>query len=334
MIDPLLSVDTNAPAPSSHEIARGVLIDAADSLREVAARLDGRLDRAVEILLAHRGKVVVSGLGKSGIIGHKIAATLSSTGTPAVFLHASEAFHGDLGIYTPGDPTILLSKSGTTAELLRLIPILRDFQSPMIGIVGNVASPLAALVDVVLDAAVRREADPNDLAPTTSTTVALALGDALAIALLRARGFTPDDFARFHPGGQLGRNTRTTVAQIMHAAAQVACLAPDASVRQVVIEMTRRPLGAACVIDEARRLHGLITDGDLRRALLTHDDIRDLRAADIMTHSPITVAIGATLKTALRLMEDRPSQIAVLPVIDSDSDQCVGLIRLHDIYQA
>jgi arabinose-5-phosphate isomerase len=305
----------------------------AQALAVAADRLDHNLTKAVELLLAHDGKVVVSGIGKSGHVGQKIAATLASTGTPAVFLHAAEAVHGDLGIYTPGDPSILISKSGSTAELLRLIPILRQFRSPLIAIVGNLNSPIAKQADVVLDARVDREADPLNLAPTCSTTIALALGDALAVALMMARRFTDKDFARYHPAGQLGRNLWLKVADVMHQNEAVAWVKPDTPLRQVIIAMSQLPLGAACVVDESFHLLGIITDGDLRRVLLTHDDIRPLCAADCMTRQPITIAPEASLRDATRLMEDRPSQISVLPVVDSRSQHCLGLIRIHDIYQ-
>ena len=304
----------------------------AQAILDATTRLDGNLTQAVELILAHSGKVIVSGLGKSGHVGHKIVATLCSTGTPAVFLHPSEAVHGDLGIYSPGDPTILISKNGTTAELLRLIPILRQFQSPLIGIIGNLHSPLAEQVDIILDASVKSEADPNNLAPTSSSTVAMALGDALAVTLMLARDFTPEDFARYHPGGQLGRNLLLRVQDVMHSGDAVAWVSARDSLREVVIKMTELPLGAACVVESDGSLVGLITDGDLRRALRVHDDIRGLHAADVMTAQPVTISCTALLRDALRLMEERPRQISVLPVLDEQGHLCVGLIRLHDIY--
>jgi arabinose-5-phosphate isomerase len=241
--------------------------------------------------------------------------------------------HGDLGIYTPGDPSILISKSGSTAELLRLIPVLRQFRSPLIAIVGNLNSPMAKQADIILDARVEREADPLNLAPTCSTTTALGLGDALAVALMMARRFTDKDFARYHPAGQLGRTLWLKVAEVMHQNDAVAWVKPETPLRQVIIAMSQRPLGAACVVDEEFQLLGIITDGDLRRALLTHEDIRILQASDCMMRQPITITPEASLRDATRLMEDRPSQISVLPVVDSQSRRCLGLIRIHDIYQ-
>jgi arabinose-5-phosphate isomerase len=314
-------------------VARSVLQAESRAIAAAAARLDQCLARAVQLILDHQGKVVVSGVGKSGHIGQKIAATLASTGTPAVFIHAAEAVHGDLGIYTPGDPSILISKSGSTAELLRLVPILRQFRSPLIAIVGNPKSPLARQADIVMDAQVEREADTLNLAPTCSTTVALALGDALAVSLMHARQFSRQDFARYHPGGQLGRNLWLRVADVMHQGEDVAWVRLDTPLRQVIIAMTERPLGAACVVDEEFNLLGLVTDGDLRRALLAHEDIRQLRSADCMSRKPLTVAPEASLREAIRLMEDRSSQISVLPVLDPKTRRCLGLVRIHDIYQ-
>lgn len=304
-----------------------------ESISGAAGRLNGDFCRAVRLILEHSGKVVVTGVGKSGHIGRKIVATMCSTGTPAVFLHPTEAAHGDLGVCAPGDPTLIISKSGVTAELLRLVPTLRDLRSRLIGIVGNPASPLAAQMDVMLDASVEREADPGDLAPTASAIVALALGDALAVALMVARNFTAKDFRRCHPGGWLGANLRRRAKDPMHRGSEVAWASPEDSLKQVVIAMTRQPLGAACVVTEDRRLAGVITDGDLRRALEAYDDIRLLRAADIMTARPVMIDPEARLLDALRMMEDRPSQISVLPVVEPADGRCLGLLRLHDLYR-
>ena len=316
------------------EAARQAMEIEADAVARAAKRLDGNLSLAVNLILDQPGKVVVTGLGKSGHIARKLVATLCSTGTPAVFLHAAEASHGDLGIYARGDTTLMVSKSGTTKELLHLMPFLREFPSPRIGILGRPDSPLSREMDVVLDASVEREADPENLAPTASATVALVLGHALAVALMRARNFSPEDFRRFHPGGHIGRSLRMTVRQVFHASEEVARVELEDSLKRVVIAMSHFPLGAACVLDSAERLAGLITDGDLRRALQAHDDIRALYAADVMTTNPVTVGPDALLLDALRLMEDRPSQISVLPVVDPVNGRCLGLIRLHDIYRA
>ena len=311
--------------------ARAAMEIEADAIRGAAARLDGELIRAVELILAHPGKVIVTGIGKSGHVARKIVATLCSTGTAAVFLHPAEAVHGDLGIYTPGDPTVLLSNQGASAELQSLVPLLRQFRSPLIGIMGNKTSPLAAEMDVLLDASVEREADPHNLAPTASAVTALALGHALAIALMCARNFTPEEFGRFHPGGQIGRNLRLSVSTAMHTGDEVAWVGPETPLKEVIISMTRCPLGAACVVTKDNKLLGFLTDGDLRRALTNHDDIRAMRAVDAMTPKPVTVAPDATLGQALELMERRRSQISVLPVVD-DGGRALGLLRIHDIY--
>jgi len=309
---------------------KAIEIEAA-ALGEAGKRLDEQLIRAVDLILGHPGKVVVTGIGKSGHIARKIVATLCSTGTAAVFLHPTEAVHGDLGVYTPGDPTVLISKHGTSAELIKLLPVLHEFHSPLIGILGSRTSPLAGRMDVVLDASVEREADPHSLVPTASAVTALAIGHALAIALMTARGFTPEEFGKFHPGGQLGRNLRLAVRKAMHAIEEVAAVAPDTPLKQVIIAMTERPLGGACVVAGDGKLAGLITDGDLRRALTDHDDVRELRAAQVMTAKPVSIGPDASLGEALERMERRPSQISVLPVVDSEG-RALGLLRLHDIY--
>jgi len=313
--------------------ARRVLLAEAQALEEASSRLNGEFDRAVDLLDAHQGKVLVTGIGKSGIVAQKIAATFCSLGQPAVFLHPVEALHGDLGLYSPGDPTVVLSRSGNTGELLRLVTQLRTLKSPVVGILGAPESALRALMDVVLDASVRAEADPHNLAPTASAVVALGLGDALAVGLMERRGFTPEDFARFHPSGQLGRNLKLSVCDVMHPVDRVAVAAAGDPLRKVVIEMTQRSLGAACVLDAEGRLVGLVTDGDVRRALQRHDDIRGVLARDVMTVRPVTTTPEATVHEALRIMEDRPSQIAVLPVVEAGTGRCSGLLRLHDLYQ-
>ncbi|MGA3017577.1 MAG: KpsF/GutQ family sugar-phosphate isomerase [Bryobacteraceae bacterium] len=312
-------------------VARTAIEIEAAALVRTAARLDRELIRAVDLILAHPGKVVVTGIGKSGHIARKIVSTLCSMGTPAVFLHPAEAVHGDLGIYTAGDPTVLISKNGSSRELLALLPLLRELHSPLIGILGSATSPLAGRVDVLLDASVEREADPHNLAPTASAVAALAVGHALAIALMHARDFTPGQFGRFHPGGQLGRNLMLSVREAMHSGSEVATVAPETSFQGVILAMTERPMGGACVVRADGALAGFVTDGDLRRVLTHHDDIRALRAEDVMTRMPVTIGPDATLGEALELMERRPSQISVLPVVD-EAGRALGLLRIHDIY--
>jgi arabinose-5-phosphate isomerase len=314
--------------------ARSAMQTEAEAVLAASTRLGDSLLNAVDLILGGAGKVVVTGMGKSGHVGRKIAATLQSTGTPAVFLHPTEAGHGDLGICQTGDTVVMISKSGSTAELLDLVSPLREFDVRFVGVLGNVRSPLAGEMDVVLDASVQREADPEGYTPTASTMVALSLGHALAVALMQARGFTAEHFRRYHPSGQLGHNLRLRVRDVMHSGAEVAWAKAADSLKHVVIEMSQRPLGAACVVADDHRLLGLITDGDVRRALRNHDDIRPLRASDVMTASPVHIGPDALVHEALCLMEDRPSQIYVLPVLDPATNVCQGLIRLHDIYQA
>ena len=302
------------------------LIDAADRIPEPMARV-------CEIIANHPGKVVICGMGKSGLIAQKIAATLCSIGSKAVFLHAAEAVHGDLGIYAPGDPTIVISKSGATEELVRLIPILKEFNSQLIGILGNLKSPLADQMDVVLDASVSKEADPLGIVPTSSTTLTLAIGDALAAVLMSHRGFDHDDFAKLHPAGNLGRRLRLTVEKIMQPIKDVATVHLDDNLRKVVIEMTEKPQGAALVMDGDSTLLGIVTEGDLRRCLAENGDIDQLKVSEVMTENPVSVNLDAPLNDAVTLMEDRKSQISVLPVVNGDGKSCAGLLRLHDVYQ-
>ena len=315
----------------SENEGRDVMEAEATAIRLAGERLGPEFEAAVAVLKDTEGKVVVTGLGKSGHVGRKMAATFCSTGTKSVFLHATEAVHGDFGVYAPGDPTILISKSGTTAELLQLIPAMRRQRSPIIGILGNPNSPLAREVDHVLDAAVAVEADPLGIVPTASFVVTAALGDALASSLMRRRGCTEEDYALVHPAGQLGRNLILTVGDLMHKTEEVAICEPGATLKELVIEMTRKPLGAACIL-ESNELLGIVTDGDLRRALEENDDVRTLRATDLMTPEPIAISADSKIGQAIRLMEDRKSQIAVLPV-QSDKGAFLGLLRLHDVYQ-
>lgn len=315
------------------DAARKLLHCEARSIERASARLGAEFESAVHLLAGASGKIVTAGMGKSGAAARKLAATLCATGSPAVYLHPAEAEHGDFGLLEPGDVLILISKSGTTPELLRLATRARDLGVSRIGICGRLDTDLARLCDAVLDASVEEEGDPYNLIPASSAIVATALGDALALALAGLRRFSPDDFRLLHPGGQLGRNLRLRVRDAMHAGGEVPWVRPQDSLREVVIAMTQKPLGAACVLGEQGRLAGLITDGDLRRALERYDDIRSLTAADVMTNSPITISPDATLRDALVLMERRPRQLSVLPVVASDG-LVLGLLRLHDIYQA
>jgi len=315
------------------ETGRQAMCAEAAAIEIAAGRLGEGFERAVQLLLGADSKLVICGIGKSGHIGSKLVATFSSCGLPAVFLHAAEAIHGDLGVYRPGDPTIVLSKSGSTNEVIRLMPVFRKFQSPVIAIVGNVHSPIAEMADVILDASVEKEADPLGLMPTSSSTVSLAIGDALASALAQAKQFTKEEFAVFHPGGQLGRNLLMAVSDVMHPVEIVACIHREQSLREVVIAMTRHPWGAACVVDPDDQLVGIITDGDVRRFLSESGDILGREAGECMTANPVATHPQATLGEAVRLMEERSSQISVLPVVKKGSKRLVGMLRLHDAYQ-
>jgi arabinose-5-phosphate isomerase len=308
----------------------------ADAIAQTAARLDrAEVERAIALLAACKGKVVLVGLGKSGIIAHKIAATMTSTGTGAIYLHPSDALHGGLGIVAAEDVVIALSNSGETDEVLAMLPFLKQRGVALVALVGNLNSTLARRADVVLDASVDQEACPLNLAPTTSTTVALALGDALAMTLMQMRGLTPDDFAVNHPAGRLGKRLTLRVADLMHTGADNPTIGSEARWLEVVAGISRGGLGAVNVLDGTRHLLGIITDGDLRRALqqIKHAELETLTSAAIMTRNPVVASPELLAYDALRLMEDRPSQISVLPVVDAERI-CVGLIRLHDIVRS
>ncbi len=282
--------------------------------------------------LSRGGKIVVTGVGKSGKIAQKIAATFCSTGTLAVFLHPAEALHGDLGLVRPEDAVLALSYTGNTDELVRLLPSMKNLKVPIVGLGGNSESKLASQCDAWIDGFVEQEACPHDLTPTASTTLALALGDALAITLMQLRGFTPQSFAANHPGGSLGRKLNLKVSEIMHQGSQLALVSPSASMDDVVIASTQKKLGAVLVV-EGERLLGIITDGDLRRALRHREKFFQLKAVEVMTRDPVKVSPETLAKAALDLMENRSSQISVLPVVEGQG-RCVGLVRLHDLVTA
>jgi arabinose-5-phosphate isomerase len=314
----------------------GFLRMEARAIEQTAARLDhDQVERVVELLANCRGKVVLIGIGKSGIIAQKIAATMTSTGTPALFLHPSDALHGGIGIVGTGDVVVVLSNSGETDEIIELLPYLKHREVALIALVGNSRSTLADRADAVLDASVTEEACPLNLAPTTSTTVALALGDALALTLMRVKGLTPDDFAINHPAGRLGKRLTLKVSDLMHSGAENPTVSAGARWLEVVRAISSGGLGAVNVIDVEGRLAGLITDGDLRRAIerLDHAALEELRCAEFMTHSPVAASPDLLAFDALKLMEDRHSQISVLPVVD-EQQVCIGLIRLHDIVRS
>jgi arabinose-5-phosphate isomerase len=310
----------------------------AEAIGKAASRLQASdIDPVIALLTKCKGKVVLLGVGKSGIIAQKIAATMTSSGTAAVHLHPSDALHGGLGIVTAEDVVIMLSNSGETDELLELLPYLKRRNVPLVAIVGNVKSSIAQRADAVIDASVDQEACPLNLAPTASTTVALAIGDALAMTLMRAKGLTESDFASNHPGGQLGKRLTLQVADLMHSGPQNPTIGTDSAWIEIISAITHYGLGAVNVIDGDGRLAGIITDGDLRRSLqrISNTDLAfaNIKCDDLMTRNPVIARPDMLAFDALRLMEDRPSQISVLPVVDAD-EKCVGLIRLHDIVRS
>ncbi|MDR1438025.1 MAG: KpsF/GutQ family sugar-phosphate isomerase [Puniceicoccales bacterium] len=312
--------------------ARKTLEVEAAAILETANRVDGQWVDAIRLLAAHGGKIIISGIGKSGFIAQKIAATLTSTGKQTVFLHPTEALHGDLGIYSPGDPTLLISRSGATDELLTLVPILKSFHSPLIAIVGNRSSPLAVRCDYALEAYVDREADPLDLIPTTSAIGALAVGDAIAVVLMGMRKICREDFAKLHPGGQLGRSLLLRVADVMQPMPAIPHATPATPIREVLVRMTKNSLGACCIVDGEMRLCGIITDGDIRRLIQETENLRGIAAEDIMCREPRKIHSESQLGDAIRLMESGKTQVNVLPVL-GNGNRLAGLLRLHDAYR-
>lgn len=316
------------------ELARLAMETQAEAISIAARRLDGELARAVGLILAHPGKVAVTGMGESEPLARRLTASLNETGTPAVFLEPAGAARGELSAYAPGDLALIVSETGKAAELLDLAAVLRGFGSSLIAILGNRASALSAKVDVTLDASVTLEFSLHSLRSAISSAVASALGDALVFTVLRLRRLPLDDLARFFPPGQHEANLRLTVAAVMHRGQAIARVEPEDTVRHVAFAITRHPLGAACVTSRDGRFEGLITERDLSRVLQAKEDIWFLRAADIMTASPVTVAPEAPLHEALRLLEGATPPLSVLPVVDPAERRCLGLVRLLDICQA
>lgn len=312
-------------------IARNVLTIEADAVAALAKRLDGSFVAAHELLLNCRARVVVSGMGKSGHIANKIAATLASTGTPAFFLHPAEASHGDLGMITDDDVVLALSNSGESPELLAIVPYLKRRGIKLIAMTGKPHSTLAREATVHLDASVEKEACPLNLAPTASTTAALALGDALAISLLEARGFSEEDFARTHPGGALGKRLLIRVAELMHRGDRLPCVSEDASLHDALFEMTRKGLGATAIVDAENKLIGIFTDGDLRRTLEKNADLRGVAVASVMTRNPLTMRSDKLAAEAAQLMQAR--RITCVLIVDDDN-RLVGAIHTHDLLRA
>ncbi len=317
----------------SMQLARETLAIEADAIRAVHDRLalDHSIGRAVELVLACTGRVVVSGIGKSGHIARKIAATLASTGTPAMFVHPAEAAHGDLGMITPQDAFIAISYSGESTELMAILPIIKRMGTPLIAMTGNPASSLAVMADVHLDVSVEKEACTINLAPTASTTVTLALGDALAVALLDARGFKEEDFARSHPGGALGRRLLTHVRDVMRSGAAVPAVPLDATLSQALLEITEKGMGMTAIVDADRRPVGVFTDGDLRRMIEKVQDFTQVMIRDVMHANPRRVRAEQLAVDAVAIMEEH--RINQMLVVDAD-DKLVGALHIHDLTRA
>jgi arabinose-5-phosphate isomerase len=308
-------------------LARKVLETEAAAILALVGRLDGRFDRAVDLLRHCRGRVIVTGMGKSGIICRKIAATFTSTGTAAFFLHPAEAIHGDLGVIQADDVVVALSYSGETDEILHLLETIRRLGAKLVAITGCPASTLAQAADVALDCSVTEEACPMNLVPTASTTAALAIGDALAMTLLVEKGFRQEDFASLHPGGKIGKRLMR-VESLMHAGVQCPIVRTDTRMRDVIYEMSSKKLGMTCVVDAADALAGIITDGDLRRHMERASEILERNAGDLMTRDPASVPPATLALEALRLMEQR--KITSLVVVDGR--RVAGVVHLHDLW--
>jgi arabinose-5-phosphate isomerase len=302
----------------------------ADAIHALIGRLDARFERAIDLLFACAGKVVVSGMGKSGLIGQKIAATLASTGTPAFFVHPAEGLHGDLGMLARGDVVITISNSGETEEILKILPFLKRMNIAIIALTGRTHSTLAKHSDVVLDVSVAEEACPMGLTPTASTTATLAMGDALAIALLQKRGFKEEDFAQFHPGGTLGRRLLLRVRDLMHHGDALPVVPAHLSGKEAVLEMTRKRLGMTTVVDDMEQLLGVITDGDLRRCLERGVDVGAERAGELASKNPKTIGPDELAARAVQTME----QFSITSLVVCEERRVIGVIHLHDLLKS
>ncbi len=299
-----------------------------EELKKVRDRISDQMEKAVNMILESKGKVVITGIGKSGLIGKKISATLASTGTHSVFMNSAEGLHGDLGMIHPEDVVIAISNSGNSDEVLSIIPSIKKIGAKLVSMTGNPESRLGKESDCVLDIRVDREACPMNLAPTTSTTATLVMGDAIASVLIKMRNFKPENFAVYHPGGSLGRRLLMSVKDVMHKGDDLAVCTSNATVDEVLLKMTNKRLGAVCVVDE-EKMTGIITEGDIRRALKEKNKFFDFSASDLMTKQFIYITKDKMAIDALELMENRDNQISVLPVIENDI--LVGLVRVHDL---
>jgi arabinose-5-phosphate isomerase len=315
---------------ADRSLARKVLETEAAAILALVPRLDERFDRAVELLHDCRGRVILTGMGKSGLICRKVAATLTSTGTAAFFLHPAEAIHGDLGVIQGDDVVLALSYSGETGEILRLLETIRRLGARLIAITGTPRSTLAEAADVALDCGVTEEACPLNLVPTASTTAALAIGDALAMTLLVRKGFREEDFANLHPGGKIGKRLMRVEA-LMHAGKHCPTVRAITPMPDVIYEMSSKKLGMTCVVDDGQGLLGVITDGDLRRHMSTDRDILSLKAADVMTRNPVSIKPGILAAEALNIMEQR--KITSIVVVDGESNRVAGVVHLHELWR-
>jgi arabinose-5-phosphate isomerase len=313
------------------KLGRDVIKLEADTLASLVSRVNGQFALACRIVQECKGRVVVTGMGKSGHIGGKIAATLASTGTPAFFVHPGEASHGDVGMITTEDVVLAISNSGETEEILLILPVIKRMGVKLIALTGNTDSAIARQADAVLDCAVEQEACPLNLAPTASTTAALAMGDALAVALLKARGFTHEDFARSHPAGRLGRRLLLYVSDVMHADKEIPLVKDDATLREALFEMTSKGLGMTGVVDKNKHLVGILTDGDLRRILTRDVDIHTAKIADVMTRNPRTEAPDRLAAEAVHFM--RTHKINGIFVVDKEN-KVLGALNMHDLLRA
>ena len=328
----LLQPHELADAEHFLELARGVLDIEADAVRALKGRLGEAFLRAHRMMLETKGRVVVTGMGKSGHIGRKIASTLASTGTPAFYMHPGEASHGDLGMIAAGDVVIAISYSGESDEILKVLPVIKRRGAKVIAITGRAGSSLATEADVHLDAGVEKEACPMNLAPTASTTAALALGDALAVALLDARGFKSDDFAMHHPGGALGRRLLVHVADIMRKGEQLPKNAPGTMLPEVILEMSRKGIGMTCIVDSGDKLLGIYTDGDLRRTMEKHDVIKGLAVSEVMTRSPKTIAPEKLAAEAAAMMQT--GKVGGRIVVTTPEGKLAGVVTFNDLLAA
>ena len=309
-------------------LGRKVIKIEGDAVLALSNLLDDNFILACEKIFSSKGRVVLTGMGKSGLIARKIVATLNSTGTPSIFMHPTDALHGDLGMVRREDVVIIISKSGNTEELMDLVFMLKRMNIPIIAMVGNVQSKIAKESDFILNVSVTEEACPYDLAPTASTTVALAMGDAIAISLLEMRGFTADDFALLHPAGSLGKRLSLKISEIMYKGNDIPIVSMDTSLKDTILEMTSKRLGMTCVIDKEGKLAGIVTDGDLRRLLEKKLEIKDLTASDLMSKNPKTIREFYLASFALQRMENY--KITALIVVD-EKDKPIGVIHLHDL---